>query len=140
MIDDTINRLIDARRSLLRSIAELDSLLEEAALSAVSHNVAWEPHKGVQESSRTPTDAPPKKAVVERSNPAHVSWRRPVRNLPVIGGHDFTPYPKTSSCPALANTSPMVAWYISRAVLANSRCRALWTSGWPSRAAPSPVV
>ena len=94
MIDDTINRLIDARRSLLRSIAELDSLLEEAALSPVSHNVGWKPHQGVQESSRTPTDAPPKKAVVERSNPAHVSWRRPVRNLPVIGGHEFTPPPE----------------------------------------------
>ena len=94
MIDDTINRLIDARRSLLRSISELDSLLEEAALSAVSHNLAREPHKGVQESSHTPTDAPPKKAVVEKSNPAHVSWRRPVLNLPVIGGHDLTAPPE----------------------------------------------
>jgi hypothetical protein len=94
MIDDTINRLIDARRSLLRSIAELDSLLEEAALSAVSHNVGWRAHKGVQESLHTPADAPPKKAVVEKPNPSHVSWRRPVLNLPVIGGHDFTPPPE----------------------------------------------
>jgi hypothetical protein len=94
MIDDTIDRLIRARRSLLQSIAELDSLLEEAALGAVSHNVVWEPRKGVQESSHTSTDAPPKKLFVEKSKPAHVTCRHPVRNLPVIGGHDFTPPPE----------------------------------------------
>jgi len=94
MIDDTINRLINARRSILSSIAELDSLLEEAALSAVSHNVTWESHKGVLESTHSPTDAPPKKATVEKSKPTDASRRRPLRNLPVIGGRDFAAPPE----------------------------------------------
>lgn len=53
MKEDTMNHLINVRRSILHSMTEIDSLLEDAALSAVSRNVAWEPHKGVQESSQT---------------------------------------------------------------------------------------